>query len=219
MSVCLSVPKRDILHFFLIHTLSSHNLSHNTQCTEHWILSIFSTKTFHINFPPWSSWSPWFINGSILSLSYQINLEFAQITLVLFSPFCKPRGKTMLEGWADDETGVRWGIGSHSGQEGWKWVARQYFVCTLHKHCTKYTLIWANSPTFCANCAQNTTRLQNVAKPMQTTILCTETLQCLSKIWQWCMWPNFVHPNHAVWNNHLQQQPSWVQSFVQLADV
>ena len=29
--------------------------------------------------PAWSSWSPWFINGSIISLSYQINLEFAQI--------------------------------------------------------------------------------------------------------------------------------------------
>ena len=48
------------------------------------LLNNFHQQISTSTFPPWSSWSPWFINGSIVFLSYQINLEFAQITLVLF---------------------------------------------------------------------------------------------------------------------------------------
>ena len=49
MCVCLS-PSVTFFILFLIQTLSSRNLSHNTQCTENWIWSIFSTKISTFSF-------------------------------------------------------------------------------------------------------------------------------------------------------------------------
>ena len=72
MCVCLSVIKRDILLSF---PYSDSKLTQPLpQYAVHRTLNL-------VYFPPWSTW---FINGSIVSLSYQIYLEFAEITLVLF---------------------------------------------------------------------------------------------------------------------------------------
>ena len=95
-SVCSSPS---VTFLFLIQTLSSRNLSQSTLVHRTLnridisrtflaqfdlvLLNNFHQQISTSTFPPWSSWSPWFINGSIVSLSYQINLEFAQITLVL----------------------------------------------------------------------------------------------------------------------------------------
>ena len=84
VSVCLSVPKRDILHSFpysyskLTQPLPQYTV-HRTLNLVYFFLLKFSTSTF----PPWSSWSPWFINGSIVS--FRIRTDYFGLVLLLFS--------------------------------------------------------------------------------------------------------------------------------------